>query len=64
MAAPKFARSRRGIETGMETEMMPEPEMTRRQIVLADGRYLIFYTFVWAAGNEKEEAEEDGRIEN
>jgi hypothetical protein len=45
------------------TELIPEPEMTRRQITLADGRYLIFYTFISAEEHEKENGGEDGRIE-
>ena len=45
------------------TELSPEPEMTRRRITLADGRYLIFYTFESVDERRKEIVEEDGRVE-
>jgi hypothetical protein len=45
------------------TELIPEPEMTRRQIELADGRYLIFYTFTSVDEHRKVKTEDDGRVE-
>ena len=46
------------------TEMIPEPEMKRRQIALADGRYLIFYTFASVVEvDEKEDTEKESRVE-
>ncbi len=49
--------------TKMETNETPhEPEMVRREISMADGRYLLFYTFepAAAAGSEELSEKEEG----